>query len=146
MTERKNILIDLDHVLSAAWPRDHMIGNATWDAYHAASIDDAPIPDMECLIFHLWDIYHIVGLTARPEKWRTTTMQWCLRHGISLDELLMRPDEAYHPAPEIKVQLARQRFPDIKNEVAFLIDDRDDVCEAFQSLGITVLRCFARRD
>jgi hypothetical protein len=63
-----------------------------------------------------------------------------------MDELLMRPDEAFHPAPEIKLALVQERFGDkIADEVAFLLEDREDVCEAFQALGITTLQVRGRQ-
>lgn len=143
---RRTVLIDLDHTLSAAWPRDHMIGSSSWDDYHNAAPNDEPIHDMVQLINTLGkDNYDIVAITARPEKFRRITMDWCLKHGICIDELLMRADEEFRPSPEMKLDLANARFPDIKSEVAFVIEDRDDVCAAFRELGVTVLQCFARR-
>ena len=145
---RRTILVDIDHTLSAAWCRDPMIGGeGGWDAYHAASKDDQPIHDVMAIVNTLQEAeWLIVGITARPEKWRNVTNQWLLKHGIFLDELLMRPDDAFHPAPEIKVQLALERFSDIKNQVAFLLEDREDVCEAFHALGITTLQVKGRQN
>lgn len=145
---RKTILVDIDHTISAAWHRDPMIGGeGGWDAYHAASKDDEPIHDVMAMVndLHRKDWY-IVGLTARPEKWRNVTNRWLVKHGIHMDEILMRPDDAFHPAPEIKVQLATERFTDIKSQVAFLLEDREDVCEAFHALGITTLQVKGRQD
>jgi hypothetical protein len=89
----------------------------------------------------------IVGITARPEKWRALSMKTLIKHNVSMDELLMRPDEAFHPAPEIKVLLAQKRFPGttLQDEVAFLLEDREDVCEAFHALGITTLQVKGRQ-
>lgn len=149
--KRKTILVDIDHTLSAAWHRDPMIGGCGgWDAYHAASEKDEPIHDVMSIInslaFH--GDWYIIALTARTEKWRSLTNRWLVKHGINIDELLMRPDDAYHPAPEIKVQLAQERFPgdQLKDQVAFLIDDREDVCEAFHQLGITTLQVRGRKN
>lgn len=144
------ILVDIDHTLSAAWHRDPMIGGCGgWDAYHAASKNDEPIHDVMSLTNALHKSgWTIIGLTARPEKWRNLTMQWLVRRGITMDELLMRPDEAFHPAPEIKVQLATDKFggtEQLKNQVAFLLEDREDVCEAFHQLGITTLQVRGRQ-
>lgn len=143
---RRIVLCDIDHVLSAAWHRDHMIGVESWDAYHSASVADEPIHDVMSLVNTLHnDGWTIIALTARPEKWRNITMAWLVRHGIKVDEILMRPDESFHPAPEMKLQLAAERFSDITNQVAFLIEDRDDVCEAFHALGITTLQVKGRQ-
>src|SRR4051812_48533865 len=101
MTNRKIVLVDIDHTISNAFPRDGMIGNTTWDEYHGAAPDDEPLHDMVKLVNALHDAgYYLVGLTARPAKWRNMTLCWLIKHGVVLDELLMRPDEAYHPSPE----------------------------------------------
>lgn len=147
MTNRKYILVDVDHTLANSFWRDDMIGD--WDAYHAASSEDEPLQDAVGLINSLHGAgYTIIGLTARPEKWRQITMEWLIKHFISMDELLMRPDEAYHPAPEIKMALALKRFDDkanLKAQVAIVIDDREDVIEAFRALGVTAMQIFGRR-
>ena len=31
------ILVDIDHTMADAYPRDHMIGVEPWDSYHEAS-------------------------------------------------------------------------------------------------------------
>jgi hypothetical protein len=149
MVVRDNILVDLDHTLSNAFWRDGMMPPvATWDEYHAANKDDKPIFDMVNLIGNLRTAYKIIGITARPEKWRTQTMEWCMRNRVLLDELLMRPEAEFRPANEIKVELARKfcGHHDVKDCVAFILDDRDDVCAAFAEIGVTALRVTARRD
>lgn len=147
---RLTVLVDIDHTLSAAWHRDSMIGGeGGWDAYHSASPADEPIHDVMMMINALHSQgWTIIGLTARPEKWRRLTMDWLVNHFIKMDELLMRPDEAFHPAPEIKVQLVLEHFGSqeaMQSKVAFLIEDREDVCEAFHQLGITTLQVKGRQ-
>lgn len=147
--KRKYVLVDIDHVISNAFHRDHLIGGCGgWDFYHSESAKDQPVHD---IVFMMQDLHAagrtIVALTARPEKWRTLTMSCLAAFEAPVDELLMRPDAAYHPAPEIKVQLALSRFGDkLKDQVAFLLDDRDDVCKAFRDLGITTMQVHARKD
>lgn len=143
---RRHILCDIDHTLSNAFWRDHMIGGA-WDDYHAASVKDEPLHDVVKLIkaMHRSGAV-IIGLTARPEKWRKVTLDWLIKHNVPIDELLMRGDTAYHPAPEIKLKLVAERFTSPKDEVAFIIDDRDDVVMAFKELGITALQVHGRKE
>jgi hypothetical protein len=148
--QRNCVLIDIDHSLSNAFHRDPMIGVSTWDEYHAASGEDAPLHDTVKLVNALRSHgFTLIGLTARPEKWRGLTMNWCVEHGIDLDELLMRPNEGFQPAPELKLILAKKRFGDeqgLRDHVAFIIDDREDVVAAFWGIGVSCLQIFARRD
>lgn len=143
MIGRNVVLCDIDHTISDAFWRDNMIGGpGGWDAYHACSVDDAPLNDMIDLINTLQPTYRLIGLTARPEKWRKLTMDWLLRHGVMLDGLLMRADDAFHPAPALKTELVLSKFN--LNEIAFILDDREDVIAAFRALGVTALQVHAR--
>lgn len=136
------VLCDIDHTLSDAARRDEMIGKVTWDEYHAASVDDFPIPAVATLVRELHAAGHqIIGFTARPAKWRQLTMEWLVRHAIPMDEILMRADTDYRPAPQIKLALANERFENApQDRVAFILEDRDDVIAAFRALGITALQ------
>jgi hypothetical protein len=121
--------------------------DVNWDDYHTAGANDYPIHDVVAMVNSLHACgWWIIGLTAIPDKFRQLTMTWLINHFIAMDELLMRPDEAFHPAPEIKLALVQERFGDkIADEVAFLLEDREDVCEAFQALGITTLQVRGRQ-
>ena len=148
---RNYILCDIDHTLSnAAWRDDMIGGEGGWDAYHAASVDDEPVTDIcrAICLFNFLD-HDIIALTTRPEKWRDLTMKWMMKHGISVDELLMRPNDDYRPEWETKLDLAVRRFGSedgVRQNVAFILDDSETVATAFRGLGITVLQVFARRD
>lgn len=139
---RHNVLCDVDHTIADAFWRDELIGGpGGWDAYHSASINDLPLNEMVMMISALRNSgMYIVGLTARPEKWRKLTLDWMIKHGVQFDELIMRPDDNYDKAHELKIKLAQERFPDLANEVAFLIDDQEDIITAFKGLGVPALQ------
>jgi hypothetical protein len=146
----KAILLDIDHTVSDAFWRDHLILTpgmpGDWDDYHAASINDQPLGDMVNMINALAVNYFILGITARPEKWRKLTMEWLLRNDIAIDDLLMRPDDDYRRAPELKVAMAQAAFGDrFLEDVALVLDDREDVIAAFKAAGITALQVHAKK-
>jgi len=147
--QRNIILVDLDDTVSASWRREHLIADS-WDAFHADLVNDEPIWDIVRLINCISDAGStvIIGLTARPEKWRRITQDWLLKHGVNLDDLLMRPDEDYRPSAQVKVDLVAEMCGGadaIKDKIALVIDDRDDVLKAFAALGVTTLHINARR-
>ena len=133
-------LFDIDHVLSDAAHRDSLMAEGDWDAYHANSAADAPVKELVSIVNALTAAgAEVVLLTARPEKWRTLTMGWLARHEIAAADLLMRPDDDYRAAPLVKLSEARRRFGSDLKDVAFIVDDREDVLQAFSALGITTL-------
>lgn len=143
---RKYVLVDIDHVVANSFWRDEMIGsNTDWDQYHSSSWQDEPLEDVTAFLRSIWVDYFIVAFTARPEKWRKMTMEWFIKHNIMVDELLMRPDDAFHPSPELKLKLVTERFGDQwQSKIAFILEDRDDVTAAFKAAGVTVLQVHAR--
>lgn len=141
---RDVVLCDVDHTMSDSSWRDPMLEGAEkwngWDAYHAHAYLDNPIVEVIQLVNSLSRKFHVIAITVRPDKWRQMTMEWMIRNGVMIEEILMRPDDDFHPSPELKMMLARQRFTDVTKEIALVIDDREDVCTAFRSIGITTLQ------
>ena len=147
MPKKHIVLVDIDHTISNAARRDELIKdiNTDWDEYHAAAIDDEPVTAIADIIKALYlDSYRIIGLTARPRKWEGLTTTWCARHHIPVEHFLMREDDDYRPAAELKVALAKAHFGDaLPDVVALVLDDRADVLERFAALGVTTLKVTA---
>lgn len=148
-TMMKNIiLVDIDHTVSDAFWRDPMIGVASWDLYHAESINDEPAQDMVDLIKTMIanTCFEFYGLTSRPEKFRNLTTQWLLKNNIAFNDLLMRPNDDFRPAGDVKLTLCEKHFGvEWRDKVLMMIDDNDKVIEAFKGEGITCLQVFNRR-
>lgn len=142
---RTIVLCDVDHVISNAFWRDDLAAERNWDAYHAAAAHDNPVPDVVHMLRALQASHEIIGLTARPEKWRKATTEWLWRNDVPCNELLMRPNRDFRPAAQLKLALASERLGVVRDEVALVLDDRADVCEAFAGAGVTALQVYARR-
>jgi hypothetical protein len=120
-----------------------MIDGKNWDAYHQAGFEDKPLTKIIAVVRALRNSgATVIGLTARPEKWRQETIRWLVTNGCPMDEILMRPEGNHMPSPQVKVMLARQRFGDL-SEITVVIDDREDVCSAFVAEGVSAFRCVA---
>lgn len=132
----KICFIDIDHTISNAFWRDNQLGN--WDEYHKLSVDDEPIPETVALLASLnSDRWLTIGLTARPEKWRAITINWCIKHQVFLDELIMRPNDNYQGAADFKKQEVINRLSGLqKTPTVILFDDRDDVVSAIKESGV----------
>jgi phosphoglycolate phosphatase-like HAD superfamily hydrolase len=124
---------DIDHTISDAWWRDHLLGD--WEEYHRLGRDDRPIPEAIALLESLYmDSWRIIGLTARPEKWRQQTMNWCLHYQVMIDELIMRPENNFQGAAEFKLEEVRKYCAKIGDDrLIILLDDRDDVIASIKA-------------
>lgn len=144
---RRIVLVDVDHTLRNAFPRDHMIGVSAWDDYHLAARGEEPLHDIVNLVNSLVLCgYTVVGLTAIPMKYRQLTMEWFAENKVNICDILMRPDATFRPSPEIKTALAKEHFGEnLAEKIAFILEDRDDVCMAFRDLGVTALQVHGRQ-
>lgn len=154
----KYAIFDIDHTISDAYWRDHMIGGeGGWDAYHQACEQDEPIEPMIELVNIINIINHdhlhyneigleTIALTARPEKWRALTCSQLLKFNCQFDHLLMRPNDDFNAAADSKLILIKdflgKGFP---SSVSFIIDDNEKVIEKFAAAGVTTLHINASR-
>lgn len=140
MTDRPYILVDIDDTLFSTKHREYLI-DVSWDAFHAEAHKDEPIWDLFKVIHSLRidGGYTIIGITARPERYRAATLEKLAMHEMALDDLLLRPNDNYDPAPALKVYLAQCYFEGDLSEVKLIIDDHPGVIAAFRELGVTGL-------
>lgn len=151
MIVKRHVLFDIDHTLSDASPRDHLIAEAMrsddWTGYHSLAPNDLPCHDLVAMLTCFRHCgYTVIGITARPMRWRSITVDWLYNHGIHLDELLMHKRDNFEPSAELKLALARERFgAKISDHVLFIIDDHEQVAKAFQAVGVTSLQVRGRK-
>jgi len=140
----KIVLFDIDHTISDSRWRDPMLPpNATWDEYHSALEQDKPFTNMIELINTLAEAgYSPVGFTVRPEKWRSLTNAWMMRHKVSLTHIFMRASTDYSPAHITKVAMIEENFTEAERKsIVFIVDDREDVCMMLtDAFGISSLQ------
>lgn len=139
------ILTDIDHTISDARWRDHMIpaaeASGNWDEYFAESVKDQPLAIMIQIVryFSHMPLYDVIALTGRNRKWETTTRSWLRMQGVRCKEILMRPDGDRTPSPQLKLRLIEERFPDPK-QVTVIFEDRDDCVAAFKRAGFHTIQ------
>lgn len=143
----KIIVVDLDGTLCDSAHRDHLAQAKQWSEFHEAAKDDAPRADVAFLLSVLarrsiLDEILLVACTGRNERYRQATLEWLIRHDLAVfDTILMRPDGDFRPDVEMKpallhafmssLDVSKGVFP----KVAFILEDRDKVVEAWRNLG-----------
>lgn len=136
----KIVIADLDHtVCDAAW-RDPLIGK--WDEYYDAQKDDKPIEYVLDILKALHAHGHLIyAVTARPEYTRNSTLLWLAKHEAPIENVFMREKDDHRPSTQVKCDIVREHF--IIEEVAFVLEDRDDCTAAYREMGLNVLQvCF----
>jgi hypothetical protein len=131
--------------------RDHLLPEARrtddWTAYHSDSVNDLPCYDVVKVLNCFRHCGHpVVGITARPKRWRAISLQTLCKFRIQLDELLMHQRDNWEPSADLKLALAHERFgAKLSEKVLCIIDDHPEVVKAFQSEGVTALQVHGRK-
>jgi phosphoglycolate phosphatase-like HAD superfamily hydrolase len=138
-SQRSIAVFDIDGVVADVRHRLHHIegGRRRWDAFFRAAGEDLLLPEGAALVADLGRRHDIVWLTGRPEWLRSVTTTWLSAHGLPSDELHLRPNGDYRPAPRYKVDVLR-RLSD--RGIAAVVDDDELVVDSAAAAGFpTVL-------
>lgn len=139
------LLLDLDGTTSDDDWRLPLITSDGYEFYHGQLRRDKPVREilnvMNGLHFSGWMIY---AVTARPEKYRTDTMRWLFDIRAPIERVLMRAEKDFRNSPDVKKDLVLNTFTADQLRFAVAIDDREDVCTMYKSIGITALQIHRR--
>ena len=133
-------VFDLDGTLADVRHRLHHLAARpkNWDAFFAAARDDPPLPTGVALARESAEECEVVYVTGRPERLRAATLAWLRRAGLPEGRLAMRRGGDRRPARLAKVELLRRLSRG--RVVAVVVDDDDEVCDAYEAAGFRVLR------
>ena len=81
----------------------------------------------------------IVFVSGREDKYKPQTLAWLKKHGISFDSLHMRKSGDMRKDSIVKKEIYHEFILD-KYNVAFVLDDRDQVVGVWRDLGLTCLQ------
>jgi predicted kinase len=81
----------------------------------------------------------IVFVSGREDKFKPQTLAWLAKHNISFDGLYMRQSGDSRKDSIVKKEIYDEFIRD-KYNVAFVLDDRDQVVRVWRDLGLTCLQ------
>lgn len=137
--DRKIALVDMDGTLSDCTHREHYIlgPRENWAAFFRGMGQDPPNASIVELTRRLAADHDILIATGRPQEYLGETLDWLSRHGIAPAEVWMRRAGDHRPDFTVK----REMLDHIPRErIAFVLDDRDRVCDMWQREGLTCHR------
>ncbi|MFD2016455.1 hypothetical protein ACFSJQ_14000 [Vibrio olivae] len=80
-----------------------------------------------------------IFFSARGDIVRDKTIEWLALHGVLYDALTMREMDTYTADEVLKRFWLLDLYPNYKNDILCVFDDRDKVVKMWRDLGIT---CF----
>lgn len=141
---KDTIVIDLDGTLANVDHRRHLVSgkHRNYEAFHALLGQDPPNDWCVSIMRHFWNMGHEVAIvSARPKSCETATRAWLEKHGVKFNGLyLLRPDGDSTPDQELKRSWLQSYG---KDQILFVVDDRQKVVDMWRSEGLTCLQCAA---
>lgn len=145
------VLCDIDGTIADLTHRLRFIQGEEkdWDGFFAACVDDEPISDVIFLLRHLEAAYEIVFVSGRSSVVRYETAQWLGDNtyffwpNMDMHNLYMRTHGDHRPDYLVKQELLGQILSDkqiTKADIAFALDDRDQVVKMWRDNGIRCLQ------
>jgi len=129
------IIVDLDGTLA------HANGKRGYYDWKNVGMDDVDLDVLEMIQASFEYGHKIVFLTGRSKECYSETFDWILKNvGKFQFSLLMREPKDFRPSTIVKKELY-ENFVKRKYNVIFALDDKEDVCEMWRSLGIKALQC-----
>jgi phosphoglycolate phosphatase-like HAD superfamily hydrolase len=138
--DRPLAVFDVDGVLADVRHRLHHLESKpkNWDAFFRDAVNDPPLADGIALCLESAKDCEVVYVTGRPEQCRRDTLAWFAQQGLPEGRLSMRRHGDRRPARMAKPQLLRSLARD--RTVAVVVDDDEQVCDAYEKAGWRVLR------
>lgn len=141
----KVIIVDLDGTLALNKHRFYLIDKSLgkkvdWKSYFEACDKDSPnTPVIETIKALKLTGYKVHIFSARGDVVRNKTIQWLKDYAVPYDKLTLREMDSYTPDEVLKMQWLIEYYPNYKDDVFCVFDDRDKVVKMWRSLGLT---CF----
>ncbi|MFH4530221.1 phosphatase domain-containing protein [Vibrio diabolicus] len=145
MNNKKTVLVDLDGTLALNKHRSHFISKSNrnkpdWISYFNACDKDQPnVPVIESVNALKQQGHYIHIFSARGDIVRDKTIKWLSLHGVMYDKLTMREMDTYTPDEILKRFWLLDFYPNYKEDILCVFDDRDKVVKMWRELGLV---CF----
>lgn len=138
----KAIIFDMDGTLvDVSSVRHHVQGGPQnnykkdFDAFHRDAVNCPPIKWVKNMA---WDYhlkgYSVIQVTARSERYRSSTSWWIADNNVPSDALYMRPDGDYRPDYEVKKEILDRLL--LRYDIIAAYDDNPNIVRLWSEYGI----------
>jgi len=133
----KLVIVDIDGTVSDWRWREKYLNDK--EKFYELCSQDPPHKDIIELVNILSKNYKIVFCTGRNLRFYDMTDAWLSDHfDPYMYELIMRPKKDNRPDHEAKLEAFQNKYD--LSDVAFVLEDRQSVVDAWRKLGFRVLQ------
>lgn len=140
----KTVIFDIDGTLADIEHRRVFLteDRPNWTRFNASMGEDTPNVPIVDLYKTLWasGAYDLQIVTGRNEAFRKVTETWLTWNEIEFNRVLMRADKDNRPDNIIKGEIL-ERLRKEGRDIAFAVDDRQQVVDMWRANGVTCLQC-----
>ncbi len=144
MKEKKTVIFNLDGTIFNVDHRTYLIKTKppNWKAFNKACVDDPVYGSVVQLVRVMHEqTYQILLFTGREETVRSETIESLDINDIPFHHLVMRKEKDYRPDQIIKKEmLLKAANPLVRDDILFVVEDRDVVVKMWRDLGYTCLQ------
>lgn len=132
------IITDLDGTWADTRHLRHLAGGPDFDAFNDKAVDAQPILWVDDAI-HQWYAMgaKVIIITARSEKYRTSTTIWANRYHSHISEIHMRPVGDLREDAEVKYEILH-RYILPKYDIYRAYEDHPEVVKMMEKEGLPV--------
>lgn len=140
----QTVIFDIDGTLADIRHRRPFLDGERpdWKRFNAAMGDDLPNAPIVSLYRSLWNSgdYDLQIVTGRNEASRKVTETWLTWNDIPFNRVTMRADGDFRRDDVVKSEIL-DRFLAEGRDIAFTVDDRQQVVDMWRARGVTCLQC-----
>lgn len=145
---KKYIVFDMDGTITNLGHRLHFIedkNNQDWENFFQSCDKDSLNEWALKLAQSLCGSYEIIIVSGRPERTRTKSEMWLHKHNFPYKHLeLVRDDKNHAPDDTLKENWLKDAG--IKDEILFVVDDRQRVVDMWRENGLVCLQCYSWKE
>ena len=138
---RQVVIVDIDGTISDCSARIKYLEQKNWDAFYDACGNDTPITPICTLVNNLAKDYDIAFISGRRESCRAVTEMWVAHYvgHFHSKRFFFRKDGDVRHDTIVKPELFEASgIP--KDNVAFILEDRNAMVARWRELGSTCLQ------
>lgn len=133
-----NVWVEFPETGVWAYDESEVKFKKNWDAFHAACVDDTPIPQIIGVLDALYQSIgaHIWIWSGRSDSVMEHTKTWLKLHCPYWTRLKMRDHGDYTPDDQLKESWLKAMNPEDRARLVMAFDDRDRVVNMWRRNGV----------
>jgi hypothetical protein len=143
MASPTTIIVDLDGTLADVGHRLHHVRGGQrkdWGAFfRAMPLDPLNVWCRELMRAMQSADYTVAIVTGRPDDYEREIRDWLQKNDVPYDALHMRRAGDFRPDTVVKKEILDAEFR--KEDILFVVDDRQSVVEMWRKEGLVCLQC-----